>query len=152
MFIYKTGNMFNSDANYFVDPVNTVGTSGKGLALEVKKRYPKAERIYQAVCSSGEFTVGEILQVPTGDDKFILFFPTKKHWKDSSEYSYIERGLDSLKYHCQNIPKNSIVAIPKLGCGLGGLEWNKVLLLIHDYLGKIEHVKFHIYGPNAMEE
>lgn len=70
--------MFNSDANYFVDPVNTVGTSGKGLALEVKKRYPKAERIYQAVCSSGEFTVGEILQVPTGDDKFILFFPTKK--------------------------------------------------------------------------
>lgn len=152
MFIYKTGNMFNSDANYFVDPVNTVGTSGKGLALEVKKRYPKAERIYQAVCSSGEFTVGEILQVPTGDDKFILFFPTKKTLEDPSKYSYIESGLEALKYHCENMKNNSIVAIPKLGCGLGGLEWNKVLLLIHDYLGKIEHVKFYIYGPNAMEE
>lgn len=119
MFIYKTGNMFNSDANYFVDPVNTVGTSGKGLALEVKKRYPKAERIYQAVCNTGEFAVGDILQVPTGDDKFILFFPTKKHWKDPSKYSYIESGLEALKYYCENMKNNSIVAIPKLGCGLG---------------------------------
>lgn len=152
MFIYKTGNMFNSDANYFVDPVNTVGTSGKGLALEVKKRYPKAERIYQAICRYDEFHVGELLQVPTGDNKFILFFPTKKHWKDPSEYSYIERGLEALKYHCENMDSNSIVAIPKLGCGLGGLEWSKVLLLIHDYLGKIEHVKFYIYGPNVIGE
>ena len=111
--------MFNSDANYFVDPVNTVGTSGKGLALEVKKRYPKAERIYQAVCNTGEFAVGDILQVPTGDDKFILFFPTKKHWKDPSKYSYIESGLEALKYYCENMKNNSIVAIPKLGCGLG---------------------------------
>lgn len=100
MIIYKTGNMFNSDANYFVNPVNLMGTSGKGLALEVKRRYPKSERIYQAICKSGEFDIGDILQVPTGDDKFILFFPTKKHWKDPSEYSYIERGLDSLKYRC----------------------------------------------------
>ena len=152
MFIYKTGNMFHSDANYFVNPVNTVGTSGKGLALEVKKRYPKAERIYQAVCSCGEFEVGDILQIPTGDNKFILFFPTKKHWKNPSKYSYIERGLEALKYHCENMKNNSIVAIPKLGCGLGGLEWDKMLLLIHDYLGKIKHVKFYIYGPNIMEK
>lgn len=151
MFIYKTGNMFNSDANYFVDPVNTVGTSGKGLVLEVKKRYPKAERIYQAVCSSGEFTVGEILQVPTGDDKFILFFSTKKHWRDQSKYDYIERGLESLKYFCQDMKKGSIVAIPQLGCGLGGLKWGKVNQLIYNYLKDIDHVTFYIYGPDIKE-
>lgn len=151
MIIYKEGNMFDSDANYFVDPVNTVGTSGKGLALEVKKRYPKAERIYQAVCSSGEFTVGEILQVPTGDDKFILFFPTKKHWEYPSKYSYIERGLESLKYFCQDMKKGSIVAIPKLGCGLGGLKWGKVNQLIYNYLKDIDHVTFYIYGPDIKE-
>ena len=77
MIIYKTGNMFDSDANYFVNPVNTIGTSGKGLALEVKRRYSQTERIYQAVCKSGEFDIGDILQVPTDDHKFILFFPTK---------------------------------------------------------------------------
>ena len=149
MIIYKTGNMFDSDANYFVDPVNLMGTSGKGLALEVKRRYPQSERIYQAVCKSGEFDIGDILQVPTDDNKFILFFPTKKHWKDPSKYEYIERGLDSLKYHCQDIPKNSIVAVPQLGCGLGGLKWDKVHDLIRQNLNEVHDVTFYVYGPNV---
>lgn len=61
MIIYKEGNMFDSDANYLVNPVNTVGTSGKGLALEFKKKYPKVDKIYQAVCYYDEFKIGEIL-------------------------------------------------------------------------------------------
>lgn len=149
MIIYKTGNMFNSDANYFVNPVNLMGTSGKGLTLEVKRRYPKSERIYQAICKSGEFDIGDILQVPTDDNKFILFFPTKKHWRDTSEYEYIERGLDSLKYRCQDIPKNSIVAVPQLGCGLGGLKWDKVHDLIRQNLNDVRDVTFYVYGPNT---
>lgn len=152
MIIYKTGNMFDSDANYFVNPVNTIGTSGKGLALEVKRRYSQTERIYQAVCKSGEFDIGDILQVPTDDHKFILFFPTKKHWRDTSEYEYIECGLDSLKYHCKDIPKNSIVAIPQLGCGLGGLEWSKVHRLILQYLGNMDNIIFYVYGPNEEDK
>lgn len=144
--------MFDSDANYFVNPVNTVGTSGKGLALEVKRRYSQTERIYQAVCKSGEFDIGDILQVPTDDYKFILFFPTKKHWRDPSEYKYIERGLDSLKYHCQDIPKNSIVAIPQLGCGLGGLDWSKVRHLILQYLSDMDNITFYVYGPNEEDK
>lgn len=149
MIIYKTGNMFNSDANYFVDPCNLMGTSGKGLALQVKRRYPQSERIYQIICKSGKFDIGDILQVPTDDNKFILFFPTKKHWKDPSEYEYIERGLDSLKYHCQDIPKNSIVAVPQLGCGLGGLKWDKVHDLIRQNLNDVRDVTFYVYGPNT---
>lgn len=152
MIIYKTGNMFDSDANYFVNPVNTIGTSGKGLALEVKRRYSQTERIYQAVCKSGEFGIGDILQVPTDDHKFILFFPTKKHWRDPSEYEYIERGLGSLKYHCKDIPKNSIIAIPQLGCGLGGLEWSKVHRLILQNLGNMDNIIFHVYGPNEEDK
>nr|DAV58750.1 MAG TPA: hypothetical protein [Caudoviricetes sp.] len=149
MIIYKTGNIFNSDADYFVNPVNLMGTSGKGLALEVKRRYPQADKIYQAVCKSGEFNIGDILQVPTDDHKFVLFFPTKKHWRDPSEYEYIERGLDSLKYHCKDIPKNSIIAIPQLGCGLGGLEWSRVHGLILEYLKDVRDITFYVYGPNV---
>lgn len=151
MIIYKTGDMFDSDANYLVNPVNTVGTSGKGLALEFKRRYSQSERIYQAVCKTGEFEIGDILQVPTDDNKFILFFPTKKHWKDQSEYAYIERGLDSLKYCCQDIPKNSIIAIPQIGCGLGGLEWDRVHRLICQYLKDVKDITFYIYGPKVGE-
>ena len=151
MIIYKEGNIFDSDANYLVNPVNMVGTSGKGLALEFKKKYPKVDKIYQVVCSSGGFEMGDILQVPTGDDKFVLFFPTKQHWRDPSKYDYIERGLDSLKYYCQDMDKCSIVAIPKLGCGLGGLKWGKVNQLIYNYLKDIDHVTFYIYGPDIKE-
>lgn len=152
MFIYKSGDILKSPAENIVNPVNTLGQSGKGLALHIKKAYPLVEREFHYVCQAGEFETGSILRLPTPDGKYILFFPTKEDWRKPSTYEYIHAGLETLRYICQNLPENSSVAIPKLGCGLGGLEWSKVLLLIHDYLGEIKHVTFYIYGPNVMEK
>lgn len=78
MFIYKSGDILKSPAENIVNPVNTLGQSGKGLALHIKKAYPLVEREFHYVCQAGEFETGSILRLPTPDGKYILFFPTKE--------------------------------------------------------------------------
>lgn len=150
-FKYKTGDMFQSNATYFVNAVNTVGTSGKGLALQVKRLYPESVVEYEKACKTGNFKVGDVLIAPTNDGKHIIHFPTKKHWKNQSQYQYIEEGLDALHLLCLEIPNGAIIAIPQLGCGLGGLDWSRVHKLIVTYLSDIKHITFYIYGPNIMD-
>lgn len=149
MFVYKSGDILKSSAQNIVNPVNTHGRSGKGLALHIKKAYPLVDREFSYVCQSGEFEIGSILRLPTPDNRYILFFPTKEDWKHPSKYEYIHAGLETLRFICQTLPENSSVAIPKLGCGLGGLDWLKVHGLILQYLKDINHVVFYIYGPNV---
>lgn len=149
MFIYASGDILKSQAENIVNPVNTLGTSGKGLALHIKKAYPLVDKEFHYVCQTGEFEIGSILRLPTPDGKYILFFPTKDNWRNPSKYEYIHAGLETLRFICQNLPENSSVAIPKLGCGLGGLEWVRVHGLILQYLKDINHVTFYIYGPNT---
>lgn len=148
MLLYKTGDMLDSDADYIINTVNILGTSGKGLALQIKKQYPEAVIPYEQACKNKKLDVGQILISNTRFNRQIIHFPTKRNWRDPSEYKYIEKGLITLANFCSTIKTNNIIiAVPQLGCGLGGLEWKKVLNLIRKYLGPIQHVTFYIYGP-----
>lgn len=144
MIKFIKGNIFDSDAEALVNAVNTVGVMGKGIALEFKKRFPKNFEIYKGVCDANMLSIGDILIVEDG--KTIINFPTKIHWRDNSKYEYIESGLRNLKEELKdlNIPS---VAIPALGCGLGGLDWKIVKKMIVDELNDCETC-FYVYEPN----
>jgi len=151
MFVYKTGNILRSKAEYIFNAVNTVGVMGKGLALQIKQKYPACVEDYKKACSSGRLKTGSVLVTYLTKEKInIVQFPTKAHWRDPSKYEYIEEGLKSfvlfLKNH--NI-QNVTVAIPKLGCGNGKLEWKQVLTLIKQYLSEFDTIIFEIYGDDV---
>src|SRR5690606_35384794 len=96
MIRYLKGNLLNSEAQALVNTVNTVGVMGKGIALQFKERFTNNFKTYREACINKSFDVGQILVVQEGDllnQKLILNFPTKKHWKDPSKYEYIESGL-----------------------------------------------------------
>lgn len=124
------GSIFDSDCLALVVPVNCVGVSGKGLALEFKKRYPASYNKYRSACKSGEFKIGRVLPIKEYG-KWIVHFPTKEHWSHPSEYEYIGDGLITLATWIQEAKIES-VAIPALGCGLGGLEWSRVQQMIEE--------------------
>jgi O-acetyl-ADP-ribose deacetylase (regulator of RNase III) len=131
--IFKTGDMFSEpDLNCLVNPVNCVGIMGKGLALEFKKRYPNNYESYKLYCKDKLLKPGELFTVGEDNNLWIVNFATKDHWKDPSQYEWIVKGLYSLKKILED--SNSSTAIPPLGCGLGGLEWKRVKLLIEAYL------------------
>jgi O-acetyl-ADP-ribose deacetylase (regulator of RNase III) len=98
MIHYQTGNLFDSKAHAMVNPVNCVGVMGKGLALEFKNTFPNNFKIYAAACKRGDVQPGRMLVVETqmSEPKFIVNFPTKRHWRDGSRLDDIESGLVDL--------------------------------------------------------
>lgn len=143
MITYTKGNIFESDADALVNPVNTVGVMGKGLALEFKKRFPEMFKSYRFYCTHMNYKIGELM-IYTGCKPAIINFPTKTHYKMPSKIEYIEEGLKSF---CSCYEERGIksVAFPKLGCGLGGLNWEKeVKPLMEKYLQGLP-IEVYIY-------
>jgi len=143
------GDIFESGCNTLVNPVNCKGTMGAGLAKEFKKRFPKVFDQYVRICNRGQLELGGALFVHTGqlfDPEWIVLFPTKNHWSDRSGIMNIR---DSLKLLVKLIKHNSTpsIAVPALGCGLGGLEWNEVFNLMKHAFKNLKHCNVKIYEP-----
>lgn len=143
------GNLLEADVDALVNPVNTQGVMGKGLALQFKKAFPDAFQSYVRACEAGEVVPGKIhtvrrLMAP----RFILNFPTKKHWRNPSKLEYIRDGLDDLVQQVRALGIQSI-AVPPLGCGHGGLDWEDVRPLIEAAFVPLPDVRVVLYAPKG---
>ena len=152
MINYTTGDLLQSGAQALVNTVNTVGVMGKGIALHFKETFPHNFAVYADACRRGELAPGRMLVVEdtslTTGKRLIVNFPTKQHWRNPSRYEWVESGLQDLvrviaQYHISSI------AIPPLGCGNGGLDWNKVKPMIEQALSPLEGVDVMVYEPSA---
>lgn len=141
--VIKNSNIFNSQCQTLVNTINCVGVMGKGLALEMKNRYPDMFEQYKTYCFQKLIDIGK-LWLYKSDNKWILNFPTKKHWNNNSEYEYIELGMKKFleTYKSKNI---KTIAFPMLGCSNGGLDKDKVLEIMTKYLIKCEDIIVEIY-------
>jgi O-acetyl-ADP-ribose deacetylase (regulator of RNase III) len=147
---YVVGNLLDANTQALVNTVNTVGVMGKGIALQFKAKFPVNFKAYAAACKKGEVKIGKMLVVKERDlngEKLIVNFPTKTEWYKKSHYDFIEEGLIDLIKVITEYKINS-VAIPPLGCGNGGLKWEKVKVLMEKYLGVLTDVEIHVYEPN----
>lgn len=151
MITYAKGNLLNADVEAVVNTVNTVGVMGKGIALMFKEAFPKNFKKYQAACKRDEVEVGRVFVTETGKlmgPKWIINFPTKKHWRPPTKMEWITEGLKDLRKVIENNNIRS-VAVPPLGCGNGGLDWNDVRPAIEDALGSLSGVEVIVYEPTA---
>lgn len=151
MIAYKTGNLLDADVEALVNTVNTVGVMGKGVALMFKERYEKNMKEYAEACKAGEVQTGKMFVTNTNEllgVTWIINFPTKQHWRNNSKMEWIDSGLQDLRMF---IIKNNIksIAIPPLGSGNGGLNWQEVKPKIVEALEGLEGVKVFIYEPTT---
>ncbi len=143
--------IFDAKTDAIVNPVNIVGVMGKGLALEFKIKYPDNFKAYLGACRAGKIKIGKVFtyDLGTGETpRYIINFPTKAHWKYPSTLEYIEQGLVSLIDEVESLGIDSI-AVPALGCGLGGLSWVDVQARIIRAFNKIPHVNLVLIHPLA---
>ena len=146
-----TGDIFESGAAALVNPVNCVGVMGKGLALEFKKRFPRNFECYNDACAVGMLRPGKVHVVPAWSEAhphYIINFPTKRHWRDRSRIEDIEAGLADLVRVIDEYAIDS-VAVPALGCGLGGLVWSEVRQRILDAATLIPEVEVIVYAARG---
>lgn len=147
--IIKQGDIFKADVEALVNPVNCVGIMGRGLALKFKQLFPDYYDVYKTRCSMSLITPGNVHVHDRweGRPQYIISFPTKAYWRDSSQLRYIEQGMISLNQRIEYYRIQSI-AIPALGCGLGGLKWEDVKPLIIRELNVV-NVDILLYEPRG---
>lgn len=154
MIEYKTGNILAEEVDAVVNTVNCVGVMGRGIALQFKKHFPENFRAYAAACRRGEVAPGRMFVLETGSltpPRFIINFPTKRHWRGKSRLEDIRSGLAALTDEIQKRGIRS-VAIPPLGCGLGGLRWDEVRPLIAASLEPLGEVRVVIFEPREASQ
>ncbi|SMG47815.1 type II toxin-antitoxin system antitoxin DNA ADP-ribosyl glycohydrolase DarG [Dethiosulfovibrio salsuginis] len=154
MIEYKSGDILSEDVEALVNTVNCVGVMGRGIALQFKKAYPDNFKIYKKACDEKRVEPGKMTVYETGlltNPKLIINFPTKRHWRNSSTINDIEIGLKALIELVKNQGIKSI-AIPPLGCGLGGLEWSDVKPRILAAFQDLEKVHVVIYEPLELND
>lgn len=141
----KNGNIFNEKSQALVNPVNCVGVMGAGLAKKFKNMFPDNYKHYRESCLNKSLIIGNVF-VFKEKDRIIINLPTKNHWKDNSKLDYISNSVDAMSKVIQE-KKITSVALPALGCGLGGLEWKNVKEILINKLNKIDNCRFIIFEP-----
>jgi Predicted phosphatase homologous to the C-terminal domain of histone macroH2A1 len=153
MIKYIKGNILESDAQALVNTVNTVGVMGKGIALQFKKAFPDNFKQYVLACKNKKIDIGKLFitkETTLIGERIIINFPTKKDWRNPSEYEYIEKGLDALVRIIDEYKIKSI-ALPPLGAGSGGLLWERVKNIIEEKMS-ILNIDIYIYEPTKQIE
>ncbi len=147
MIKFVEGNLMESAAQALVNTVNLEGFMGKGIAYQFKKQYPKNFDEYNSACKNGVIQIGKSL-VFFENEKIIINFPTKDKWRSKSKIEYIRLGLMDLVQKIKQLNIKSI-AIPPLGTGNGGLNWNEVRNMMIEYLKDLENCEIFIYEPSS---
>ncbi|MCY4357106.1 MAG: macro domain-containing protein [Gammaproteobacteria bacterium] len=151
MIEYKTGNILTEDAEAIINTVNCVGVMGRGIALQFKKAFPKNFKAYAAACKREEVKPGRMFVFDMGgltNPRYIINFPTKRHWRGKSRIEDIESGLEALAVEIRARGIHSIT-IPPLGSGLGGLDWAEVRQHIERALCDMDDVRIIILEPKG---
>ena len=146
MLHFVSGNLFDGHYDAIVNPVNCVGVMGKGLALEFKNRYPANFVHYKDACAKRQLKAGGIL-VFEENGQTIINAATKYHWRNPSERTWVDANCRNIAEWCVANPDIRSVAIPKLGCGLGGLEWLDVRKIVKHHLSACPQ-NIYVFGED----
>lgn len=149
MIRYLQGNLLEAPAEALVNAVNEVGVMGKGIALRFRDAFPDNTRLYAAACRQGEVKVGRMFVTENHalvGPRWIINFPTKKHWRNPSRLAWVREGLEDLVRVVQERGIRSL-ALPALGCGNGGLEWGQVRREIEAAMGALGDCEVLVFEP-----
>jgi O-acetyl-ADP-ribose deacetylase (regulator of RNase III) len=154
MINYTNGNLLKAEADALVNTVNCIGFMGKGIALQFKQAFPENFRAYERACKSNAVQPGRMFIFPTGtmlNPRYIINFPTKRHWRGDSRLEDIESGLKALIEEIRSLNIRSI-AVPPLGCGNGKLDWDVVRPMMELAFAQLPEVEVTLYAPQSAPE
>lgn len=129
----RTGNLFDSEAEVLGHGVNVKGVMGAGIAAQFKIKYPDMYVDYKEYCDKGLFRPGTVQIVDVEPNRFIANIASQDSPGANARYSWLTMALTSLYSGMWNTGRSDwTVALPQIGCGIGGLDWDIVKSMITD--------------------
>ena len=141
-----TGDLLDATTDAICNPVNLAGVMGRGLALQFRTRWPSAYRAYRAALSNRQLRPGTVHACRLPDGRWVLHCPTKRHWRQASPMTLVQATVEAIGPCCARHGIRS-VAVPPLGCGLGGLDWTDVRALLLDAAARHPELRWRLYEP-----
>lgn len=140
---YIVGDLLKSDEVHIAHGCNTMGVMGAGFAQQIRKLYPEVDAEYQVLCDKGDFNLGAHQPTWTtsvvdaeGSVRCIHNLGTQRRpGKDGSYWGVMIAFANLFEWCAAHDVKR--VAIPRIGCGLAGLDWATVKFVIngvYDYV------------------
>lgn len=154
MIRFTEGNLLDTPAEAVVNTVNEFGVMGKGVALLFREHFPECSKAYMEAAARKQIRVGTMFVTETAQllgPRWVIHFPTKKHWRFPSKIEWVRSGLADLRKVVEARGIRSL-ALPALGCGAGGLDWHEVRLEVERALGELEEVDVTVYVPTAAHQ
>jgi len=145
------GDILKARTEALVNTVNCVGVMGRGIALQFRKAFPDNFKAYKRICDRKQLHPGQVFVFDLGrlePPRYVINFPTKRHWRGKSKLEDIQAGLNALLQEIQARNIRSL-AVPPLGCGLGGLDWDRVRAMIENAFASLPEVRVEVYEPKG---
>jgi O-acetyl-ADP-ribose deacetylase (regulator of RNase III) len=120
---------------------NDAGKWGKGFVLAVSKRWSEPEHVYRSAFSKPPFPqLGDVQFVPVTDNITVANLigqhgvrsPRSKA-PPPIRYSAVREGLEKVATFAHE--HEASVAMPRIGCGLAGGNWDEIEPIIEQTLG-----------------
>ncbi len=144
---YITGDLFDPSLKFdaLAHGCNCSGVMGAGIAREFKRRYPAMFRAYKLECDFGRFKPGVCwgywpntltrwndAENPAPTTPAVFNLATQRRPGPRATLGAIQASIASMLQQCRTNPEWEIcrIGMPRIGCGLGGLNWNMVMPLI----------------------
>lgn len=147
MIEYIKGNVFETDCDVIVHGCNAQGIMGSGIAKQVKQLYPEAFRVYRDFCllnNRNASILGTI--VWSIEENVIIANCITQHKYGYGEKRYLDYdALRNCMAHIEivgRVRRYKSIAMPKIGAGLGGGDWNIIAQIINT---EIQDLKVKVY-------
>ena len=129
MLVHRYGDILDAGVDAIIHGVNCQGRMGGGLARQIAERHPDVAATYTAACYLGYAGLGRILPVRDGDRWIVNAFTQDDIGPDARPWAIQDAVDTAVEWASQ---AGLAVALPKIGCGIGGLDWEVVEPIVAD--------------------
>lgn len=137
---YIVGDITKTELKYIAHGVNAQNKMGSGVAKALYEKFPEVKKEYHLHCvlwsyEKQELLLGQVCPVFINDKNIFNLFTQLNYGYDGKRYVNYASIVTCFRTLSNLIPEGEILAIPKIGCGLAGGDWNIVEQLINDTVG-----------------
>ncbi len=133
MIEYKKGNIFDGTEDIIVHGCNCKCAMGAGIAKQIREKYPEVYQADQDTLWGDKNKLGKYSYVRSAEDGKLVInaYIQYDYTRDKVDVDYNAVREVMIKIN-RDFPEPDTIAMPKIGCGLAGGDWNIISKILEE--------------------